>query len=646
MSANLLIAAAIDLDGSDPFDHFREQIVSSLKLGLAGDVCSARIEGGLLALRRDRPLAANPQVRRFAPKLYPGGYYLILAGRIMDRDNLRSRTGLPSIGDDSDLYAAAFERFGDACDSHITGDYAAIQWFPSQRRLRLARSPVSNAPLHVWRNGRRIVVGSIPRALFAAGAPARIDDAMLTDSLLLNPYDERQSWYTGLERVPCGSVVDHFIGGREERQVWDAESVPGVKFARDEDYVEAVHEQFGQALKATLDGVERPGILLSGGLDSQAVASYALDVMPPDARLPAFTQVPMEGWTPPPRPAKFGDEGPYVRALAEMYPQLEPEFIDGADRRYGDKLDQLFLLGSWPTHNEMNGHFAHASLERAASKGCDVVLCGDLGNTGFSYDGETGFPTWLRQGQWRRLLREVRLSSDARPFWRKLISRSVMPHLPVGLRCMIDKPRGYLHSPFASWCPMREDAAIESGALGRASASGPELYGYDFSTAIAWRKAVLKTITNGAPEILLAFRLLHGVERRDPTAYLPLLELCMGIPDEQYLRDGQDRWLARRLLKGRIPDKVRTERRSGMQTADWPLRFMRERERLLVEMASMSGDERLARVFDFDRMSTDLREWPGTDIPADNHNLRIAMAIGRGVATARFVRYVEGRNVG
>ena len=83
MTANLLIAAAIDLDGSDVFEPCGDRIVASLKLGLAGDVSSTRIEGGLLALRRDRPLAANPQVRRFAPKLYPGGYYLILAGRIM-----------------------------------------------------------------------------------------------------------------------------------------------------------------------------------------------------------------------------------------------------------------------------------------------------------------------------------------------------------------------------------------------------------------------------------------------------------------------------------------------------------------------------------------------------------------------------------
>src|SRR3546814_4147469 len=100
---------------------------------------------------------------------------------------------------------------------------------------------------------------------------------------------------------------------------------------------------------------------------------------------------------------------------------------------------------------------------------------------------------------------------------------------------------------------------------------------------------------------LLGLRLLHGVGYRDPTLYRPLLELCIGIDDEQYLRSGTDRWLARRLLKGRVPESVRGERRAGRQAADWALRMTAERNVLTAELESMCADPWLATRLALDR---------------------------------------------
>jgi asparagine synthase (glutamine-hydrolysing) len=173
-----------------------------------------------------------------------------------------------------------------------------------------------------------------------------------------------------------------------------------------------------------------------------------------------------------------------------------------------------------------------------------------------------------------------------------------------------------------------------------------DFHGYDFASSREWRDVVWRLMMRNNPEIQLGYELLHGVRLADPTAFLPLFELCVGIPDEQYLRDGEDRWLARRLLRGKVPELVRGERREGLQAADWPLRFSRERESLLEEIKLMRGDARLAAIFDFDRMARNLAEWDGTDTVAARYVYRINACIGRGISTARFVRYVEGRNAG
>jgi len=157
---------------------------------------------------------------------------------------------------------------------------------------------------------------------------------------------------------------------------------------------------------------------------------------------------------------------------------------------------------------------------------------------------------------------------------------------------------------------------------------------------------VLGDLFSESAEIELGLRLLHGVGYRDPTLYRPLLDLCIGIPDEQYLRGGTDRWLARRLLKGRVPELVRNERRAGRQAADWALRMAAERDVLASELESMRADPWLAARLDLDRLARDLRGWPGTDDPASGNPLKIGVAVSRAISTGRFLRYALGRNVG
>ena len=180
----------------------------------------------------------------------------------------------------------------------------------------------------------------------------------------------------------------------------------------------------------------------------------------------------------------------------------------------------------------------------------------------------------------------------------------------------------------------------------RARARGMNIDGYPPASSRQLRAEMWSWVTGGAPEIVLGQTLSHGVELADPTAFVPLVELCAGIPDEQYLRDGTDRWLARRLLAGKVPEMVRLEQRTGAQSADWPIRLARERAGLIAELEQIGRDPRLAAVFDVERMQRDLAAWDGTDDGDARNYFRIAMCVTRGVSTARFVRYAEGRNVG
>ncbi|MGV3513209.1 MAG: asparagine synthase-related protein [Novosphingobium sp.] len=646
---DLLILAAIDLsDGPDWFAEDWERALRALALGKAGDVLHGRLPGAAFATRAETSPGPMRPVRQRTHgfRRQADGSYVLLAGRLHHVGELEARFGLPRHPDHASLYSALHAKLGDDCDKRIAGDYAVVQWWPDQRKVRLARSPVAHAPLHVMRDGTKLVVSSVPGPILALGHRTRIDDARIGGWLLSGWGPPDRSFYEGMTCLACGTREVHDHEGRKTARYWSLRDVPDVRFKRDEEYVEAVEEQLRRATEAMLGTARSPGVMLSGGFDSQAVASFAVGQLGSQGSLRSYTSIPANGYVPGTRTMSFGDEAEHVRDLCAMYPQIQPTFIQAADMRFGERLNALMLVSGWPMYNETNSHWFHAGLERAAADGVDVMLTGDSGNAGFSYDGWTGFATWLAEGKWLRLVRELKaFPFDDRPMWRKLVSRAVMPHVPLSLKRRIDAGRGWRGSPFATWSPLREDWAHNSGLLDEVGDDGFTLYDYDVATSREWRDRIVTRSSNGGSEILLGFELLYGVPIRDVHAYAPLLELCAGIPDEQYLRDGQDRWLGRRVLAGRVPERVWKELRMGRQAADWPMRMQRDRDAMLEELESLSRDERIAEVIDFPRLIKSLREWDGQDRPERRDSTQLVAALGRGLSTARFIRFAEGRNV-
>lgn len=643
---DLLVSAIVDMDGGARAASHAERVAAAMLLGIAGDVHMGEGGGALLATRALRQPSGGrkPRVIRTEWSSGDDGRFTLLAGTIHRREETCLRLGIANHGSPAQIYAAIHARYGERTDSLIAGNYVAIQWSPAARTLRIARAPMGHYPIHVWKHAGLVAVSSIPRVLFAVGAPIEIDCRMLADKLMHNNADHSRSWYVGHARVPAGTVEIHRPDGVEHRKFWSIDDLPPVRFARDQDYVEAVDEELGRAVDAALEDGARPAVWLSGGLDSQAVASYAVTRLPPGSTLPTFTSVPMRDYGHGNHADALVDESEHVRALAAIYPQIDPSFLPCEDGRFGEHIERQALLGSWPTSNETPGHWTHEGLQSAAALGCDTMLSGGFGNMSFSYDGQTGYPTWLRQGQWLHLIRELSLVGDRRSLIRRFASRSLAPNLPAPVRAALERPFKLNIDPFDAGCALTEDFARLSGALDRArdAVATSERVG----DASIWRRQVWEDGMTDGPELQTAMYLLYGVQDRDPTAYQPLVELCAGIPDDQYLRGGVQRSLARRLLDGKVPDMVRLEQRRGFQNADWPVRFAKERAQLIAEIERLERDPDLAAMIDFGRLRRNLEEWGGESATSLRDALRIYVAVGMGVTAARFLRYMTGRNVG
>ncbi|TNE33777.1 MAG: hypothetical protein EP350_03445 [Alphaproteobacteria bacterium] len=647
MQRQLLICAAFDLSGASWPERAWDRMVASLKLGKAGDIRHCMQSGAAFAQRADAlPGSDRPGIMPLELEPDADGIYTILAGRLLERRFLADRLSASPQLSDAELYAAAFRCWGERCDTEIVGEYAAVQWFPDRANVRLARSPLIAPPLYVWRNGSRLIAASLPRTIFASGVELRLDPHRIADVALFNFGDGSRSYYRGLSRVPCGSRQHHDLAGERSAQFWNIGRVTPQVFSGDQDYLDALNGLLDRAVCANIEGAVSPALQLSGGLDSQAVAASLIARLPQDQRVRSYTAVPIAGWVPKANPRLIYDESARVHAFAEMHPQLDPVFLTGEEAEFGADIDAMALLSGCPGFNEMNMHWLHGLYRKAAGDGKHVLLDGEFGDAAFSYDGMTGYPTWLKRGKWAHLLRELNASPDQRPLWRKALSLAAMPHLPFTWRRRIDELRGLSVSPLETWCPLDPNSEIVRGALARAEADGNDPWMYAPASAAKARVSMLAAAQSEGGEIALGLRLLHGVETRSPLAFRPLVEFCSGVPDEQYLRNGMPRSLARRLLKGRIPDEIVEGRQNAIQSADFLGRVARDRGSMLRSLARI-GDGSLAdSVIDLPRIRQYLEMHEGTEVKGADHWLRMTCAVPRGIALARFVQFVEGSNDG
>ncbi|MEY2927916.1 MAG: hypothetical protein RL367_2393, partial [Pseudomonadota bacterium] len=475
----------------------------------------------------------------------------------------------------------------------------------------------------------------------------QLDEQKIADGLFLNYKEEERSWFAGVARLPIGSQAIVTPGGSATTRYYDPYARAPIRFARDADYVEAAGALFEEATRAALQGFSRPAVSLSGGYDSQAVAAFALKTMPKDQRLLGLTSVPEPGWDGRIDQGQFGDESAHVKALAAMHPRLDLTFVDAAGLNFDHKLDAMFLMAGTAPRNAMNLPWMHEVHARAKTAGCDVILTGSMGNASFSFAGTGAMPGWLMNGQWVRLARELWAArGDHKSFAHAVAANLVWPLLPGPVANQVKRWRtGQSPDPLESWCPLNPDWAAAMRVTQRAADLGFDPDFRPFRSSRAWRSAIMGNAANESGDVLTAMDMIAGIPSRDPTSYRPLFEFCFAIPDDQYLRGGKHRWLARRMLKDSVPDIVLNERRHGSQAADWYLRLGRQHQQLAQEIDRLAGDPNMAAMLNLKRLRQALDQWPD-EAPMDGGTtqMTLQLALARGLSTARFIRYVQGGN--
>jgi asparagine synthase (glutamine-hydrolysing) len=570
-----------------------------------------------------------------------GRYVLVADIRIDNRNELLAtlEDSLPSRDlADSTLLLAAWEKWEEGALARIVGDFAFALWDKPLRRLTLVRDFLGQRPLYYHRGRDFVAFASMAKGLHALpGIPYAVDEERVAEFLVLMPAAGERSFFRGIERVEPGHVLTITPESVSARRYWSPEPKT-VRLSSTASYVEALRERLDEAVRCRLRGRRRDlGTHLSGGLDSSAVTATAARLLAPTQKLFAFTAVPRAGQEIAVPEGHFTDEGPLAARTAALYPGIEHVLVRSDRRSPIADLDRTFYFYEEPILNLCNeGWFAAVN---AAARDCNisVVLGGQLGNFTLSYDGMQALPDLLRNGRWSAWLDVARgLARGGHPGWRNLLGQSVGPLLPAGWWRWLRRQFGRGTNDIAIYSAIRGERLaaldLERRALDRGLDFRYAPRGDSFATRLwALGRVDLGNFSKGTLGA-------SGIDLRDPLADRRLVEFCLAIPAEEFIRGGMPRALARSAMADRLPAEVLSERRRGLQGADWYEALTAARGEVEAELGAIGECAPAVAAIDLDRLTRLIRDWPpgGWHRRDIIHSYRYALL--RGISAGHFLR--------
>lgn len=577
-----------------------------------------------------------------------GRLVIAFDGRLDNREELAVELGIarePAAAmADSDLVLAACLRWDSDAVLHMLGDFALAAWQPQAAKLWLARDPLGGRPLFWHRQAGFFAFASLPKILFALpDVPRALCEERLHDFICLLPTVGPESFFREVYRVEPGHVTT-FEGGKvTSRRYHRFDTRREIRLARDADYVEALREQLDRAVACRLRACGPIASHLSSGYDSSTVTATAARLLAARGeRLVAYTAVPREGFNGPVGTGRHADEGPGARALAARHANIEHVLVRPEGRTPLDFLHASIETMDRAPLNPCNQVWFENIEADAERRGVKVMLIAQMGNMSISYTGEQILPWLFGHGRWRAWWREAQATRRRRPGlrWRGLLAQSLGPYLPAPLWRGLQKLRGQ-DLVLDHYAAIHPAFMQRMDSTARIRASGWDMSYRPWADGRAMRVAALLRMDIGEHALASNAR---GLEMRDPSADLRLIEFCLALPYAQYQRDGQTRWLLHRLMDGVLPPEIVDAKTRGLQAADWYESIASALPRYREELAGLAAHGGVGDYVDLDAMAKELERWPdsGWDRPAVIQTYRLKLL--RGIAVGNFVRYVDARN--
>lgn len=519
------------------------------------------------------PTGAQPML------LGDGAHALSYNGELYNHGSFRE--GLEARGhefrgtSDTETLLRLLSEKGASCLDQLAGIFAFAWWERATRTLTLVRDPLGVKQLYVHDDGRRVVFASEIKALLTcADVPRELDGEALNQYLHFHTPLFERTFLRDVKVLRAGALARYSAGGTSRRAYWSITDFTP-RGGSPEENVAALSEQLESVVREQLMSDVPVGSFFSGGIDSTAIAAYAMR-----AGL---------------RPQCFGvhftgqgviDERPFQESAAKAL-GLDLDLITLT----GDSLPEDLPRLMWSQDQPVIGAamIPMDAVARLASKKVKVCVGGQAADEIFGGYARYALTHPLNvASQWARAPLRKALARRGRTHapsaeapgavggnvWKQFAERKTLWRLAHNLRQNLsglgDWQERYFHHfakvPESMWTGLLAAPELVSRARCRAVfretlAKSPAVDPAD--KVMHWDA---QTYLTGLFQQDDRMSMAHSLESRVPMADPRLVRFAFRSGFPLKFRDGASKWILRQAVADVIPERVLNRRKVGFDT--------------------------------------------------------------------------------
>ncbi|MCE5286187.1 MAG: hypothetical protein LLG02_10125 [Pelosinus sp.] len=521
---------------------------------------------------------------------------------------------------DSLLILKAYRKWGRECPKYLLGDFAFAIWDERQRQLFCAVDHAGTRTFYYYQGKGFFAFSTLLKPLFEISEVTRKhNDTWIADFLaipsVLHQLDPELTLYQGISLLPARHSLMVLNNGLKKDVYWQPEALPKLALKKDSEYEEAMREVLGEAVRCRMRSIRPVGVMMSGGLDSTAIAALAAkELAPKGERLKAFSMLPVRGYREYLSKGFIADESQYIEAVRQYIGNIDIKYCRADGRHALSDNGRLMSIVEQPYKIVENIPWLEDIMETAMKAGVGVLLQGAYGNFTISWgDRETYLRSLLADRRWRAVVRETWQTSRCYEH-----SNRMLLYLLKGL--LPSKVQEVLHglgsqkegNDLKAMVPINPKFAEQIGMKERFRQFGHDTRHINCLTSVEARLAHLKTAYFSHVGVFNTKETMpYGIIMRDPAIDRRVIEFCLRVPENQFMRNGRDRYLIRRSMKGLLPDKVRFNYNvRGQQGVDMAQRLQPYWTKLVPEIAKIGEREDEQRYLNIAKIKQELQRFP------------------------------------
>jgi asparagine synthase (glutamine-hydrolysing) len=487
------------------------------------------------------------------------------------REELRSRGAQFRGSGDTEVLLRAYEHWGAEALNRFNGMWAFVLWDGRRRKLIASRDRFGVKPLHYARVGETWILASEIKAILAyPGVFRGVEERVVLEFLSLGKVSPtEETMFLGVHSLPPATWLEIGDGQSSIRRFWALPSA-GADPGQDQETVDRFTSLLSDSVRLRARSDVPIGTMMSGGLDSTAITALIREQQLLAAKgtdtfegLRSFHQTFSACW-----PGSGQDEESEIDLMTSRL-GLASHKVFPAPETIAAVLPTVMYHLEEPFPDPIAA-VQYLLMKEARDNGVKVVLNGHGSDESLAGYVDHFVPPFLAglllSGRIPDFVREGRAFKSPEWDWQQVTEHVLINLLPSSFR---SRAIG-----LARTLRLRSRVTLFRGPEPNARGASAELAGVPDPTPLktaVWRKfsdEVLPVWLRMEDRMSMA----SSVESRLPFLDYRLVEFAFGLPDRFKLRDGYTKYILRRSMRGRLPDRLveaRVKLRFNAPYAGW-----------------------------------------------------------------------------